>query len=248
VFVFFFRYPKHVDNVGLPDHRVVTCILYLNDEWEKETDEEGGGDGDGDGEASSKGKRGLQRWGGELRVWGNNGVVEDVAPSGDRMVLFLSDQVVHEVLPNTAPPPPPSPLRPTIHNNGNTNTNGGSSSSSSNSNEDGSHSIGASSDLELSSSLSLEPQSGPASSALDSASPGLQEGGSGEEISAAGGEIGGAAPVSDDDDKDKDDASRRFALTIWLVTENTSAVGDDDHPLAAVRHEHFPVHSTTIDK
>jgi len=71
------KYPKHVDNVGLPDLRKITCIYYLNPGWDK-------------------------RNGAELRLWGNRGVVEDVSPVGDRLVLFWSDQVVHEVLANVA--------------------------------------------------------------------------------------------------------------------------------------------------
>jgi Rps23 Pro-64 3,4-dihydroxylase Tpa1-like proline 4-hydroxylase len=54
--------------VGLPDKRKLTAILYLNPSWDV-------------------------KWGGELRVWGNGGVVEDVAPLGDRLMLFWSDQV-----------------------------------------------------------------------------------------------------------------------------------------------------------
>jgi hypothetical protein len=62
------KYPKHVDNVGLPDKRKVTAIYYFNPKWQP-----------GDG--------------GELRLWGNAGLVEDVAPISDRLVVFWSDQV-----------------------------------------------------------------------------------------------------------------------------------------------------------
>jgi hypothetical protein len=111
------KYPKHVDNVGAPDHRKLTCIYYLNGDWEESN-------------------------GAELRVWGNRGLVEDIAPLGDRLVFFWSDQIVHEVLSNTA------------------------------------------------------------------------------ELSAS---------------------SDRYALTLWLVTEDPSSVCDPDHPLAKVKHEHFPL-------
>lgn len=73
------RYPKHVDNVGLPDLRKLTVILYLNSGWDTAVQ------------------------GGELRLWGNHGSVEDVSPSGGTLVVFWSDQVVHEVLPNSSP-------------------------------------------------------------------------------------------------------------------------------------------------
>jgi len=62
------KYPRHVDNVGLPDRRKVTAIYYCNPNWQR-----------GDG--------------GELRLWGNGGLVEDVAPISDRLVVFWSDQV-----------------------------------------------------------------------------------------------------------------------------------------------------------
>ena len=57
--------------------RKLTAILYLNPGWQRS-------------------------WGGELRIWGNDGVVEDIEPVGDRLVLFWSDMMVHEVLANTS--------------------------------------------------------------------------------------------------------------------------------------------------
>jgi hypothetical protein len=62
------KYPKHVDNVGLPDRRKVTAIYYFNPGW-------------------------IRGNGGELRLFGGNGLVEDVAPTSDRLVVFWSDQV-----------------------------------------------------------------------------------------------------------------------------------------------------------
>lgn len=74
-------YPKHLDNVGLPDQRKLTVILYLNPAW-----------------ATSAAGRG-----GELRLWGCDAAgaeqCEDVSPDGGRLVVFWSDMVVHEVLP-----------------------------------------------------------------------------------------------------------------------------------------------------
>ena len=109
------KYPKHVDNAGLPDLRKLTLILYLNPDWR------------GDG--------------GELRVWGRGGLVEDIEPFGDKAVIFWSDQIVHEVLANMG--------------------------------------------------------------------------------------------------ESNDPASRRFALTLWLVSSTEEGIADPTHPLADVRLGHF---------
>jgi 2OG-Fe(II) oxygenase superfamily len=73
-------YPLHVDNTlgvtGSPhdDCRKLTCILYLNPDYEE-----------GDG--------------GELRLLLLNGGCLDLDPRGGRMVIFWSDEIPHEVLP-----------------------------------------------------------------------------------------------------------------------------------------------------
>ena len=82
--------------------------------------------------------------GGEIRLWGHDGAggetCEDIPPSGDRLLLFWSDQVVHEVLPCW----------------------------------------------------------------------------------------------------DESEVGRRFALTLWLVSENTDLIGGaQDHPLRSIREGHF---------
>ena len=38
----------------------------------------------------------------------------------------------------------------------------------------------------------------------------------------------------------KETASRRIALTLWFVSEEEEGIGDEVHPLASVRREHFP--------
>ncbi len=95
-------YPRHVDNVSPPtvggatmmttgggrtddDARKLTAILYLNPDWKR-----------GDG--------------GELRLYldddrdgGGGSDIErcvDLGPEGGRLVLFWSDEIPHEVLPN----------------------------------------------------------------------------------------------------------------------------------------------------
>ena len=110
-------YPLHVDNVGLPDTRKLTVILYLNPDW-----------------------RELGENGGELRLWTGADDYVDIAPDGGRMVTFWADQLVHEVLPCF----------------------------------------------------------------------------------------------------DSSEAGHRYALTLWLVSENLASICDDRHPHAHARHAHFP--------
>lgn len=109
------RYPLHVDNVGLPDTRKLTAIVYLNPGWSD-----------------------VPTRGGELRLWTAPEDKVDIAADGGVFVIFWSDQLPHEVLPC---------FEPTGH---------------------------------------------------------------------------------------------RYALTLWLVSENLAQIGDDEHPLAPARHAHFP--------
>ena len=81
------RYPRHVDNAcadggGPKDKRWITCIYYLQEPgWDA---------------------------GGALRIYVDDargdarGEGVDVAPTGDRLVCFFADRVVHEVLPANA--------------------------------------------------------------------------------------------------------------------------------------------------
>ncbi|KAL1521547.1 hypothetical protein AB1Y20_021206 [Prymnesium parvum] len=66
------RYVRHVDNPG-GNRRVLTWLLYLNEEWQH-----------GDG--------------GELRLYDADGGVVEVEPLLDRAVVFLSKKVPHEVV------------------------------------------------------------------------------------------------------------------------------------------------------
>jgi len=69
-------YPRHVDALRdkLGANRQITAIVYLNDGWVK-----------GDG--------------GCLRVWHGNKAM-DIAPALNRLVLFRSNSLAHEVLPS----------------------------------------------------------------------------------------------------------------------------------------------------
>ena len=71
-------YKRHLDQFHAVPHRIVTVILYLNDSW---TDADGG----------------------QLRMYfpkeDGSERVEDVLPIGGRLVVFLSEEIPHEVLP-----------------------------------------------------------------------------------------------------------------------------------------------------
>lgn len=80
----FARYPigsfyvRHLDQFQAVPHRLVTVILYLNDSW-------------------------TPADGGALRMYlpqeDGSEVVEDILPLGGRLVVFLSGEIPHEVLP-----------------------------------------------------------------------------------------------------------------------------------------------------
>lgn len=68
-------YLKHVDRFRDDDRRMVSAVLYLNDDW-------------------------LPEQGGQLRMY-LDGAEHDVLPSGGCLVVFLSGDIPHEVLPAT---------------------------------------------------------------------------------------------------------------------------------------------------
>jgi SM-20-related protein len=71
-------YKRHLDQFHAVPHRVVTVILYLNEKWTEEDS-------------------------GALRMYfseeGGTERYEDVLPLGGRLVVFLSGEIPHEVLP-----------------------------------------------------------------------------------------------------------------------------------------------------
>ena len=71
-------YKRHLDQFHAVPHRIVTIILYLNESW---TEAEGG----------------------QLRMYfpqeDGSERLEDVLPVGGRLVVFLSEEIPHEVLP-----------------------------------------------------------------------------------------------------------------------------------------------------
>lgn len=70
-------YLKHVDRFRDDDRRMVSAVLYLNDDdW-------------------------LPGHGGQLRMYLDEGVERDVVPIGGCLVVFLSGDIPHEVLPAT---------------------------------------------------------------------------------------------------------------------------------------------------
>ncbi|MBT9574707.1 2OG-Fe(II) oxygenase [Pseudomonas umsongensis] len=67
-------YLKHVDRFRDDDRRMVSAVVYLNDAW-------------------------LPEQGGQLRMYLEEGAQYDVVPIGGCLVVFLSGEVPHEVLP-----------------------------------------------------------------------------------------------------------------------------------------------------
>jgi SM-20-related protein len=71
-------YKRHLDQFHAEPHRIVTIILYLNESW-------------------------TEADGGQLRMYfpqeDGSDRVEDVLPLGGRLVVFLSEEIPHEVLP-----------------------------------------------------------------------------------------------------------------------------------------------------
>ncbi len=71
-------YKRHLDQFHAVPHRIVTVILYLNDTW-------------------------TEADGGQLRMYfpqeEGSERIEDVLPVGGRLVVFLSEEIPHEVMP-----------------------------------------------------------------------------------------------------------------------------------------------------
>lgn len=68
-------YKRHLDQFHKDDHRRLSVICYLNDNWKPEE-------------------------GGQLRIYKDSGVA-DVLPEAGRLVCFRSELLEHEVLPST---------------------------------------------------------------------------------------------------------------------------------------------------
>ncbi|KKA08110.1 2OG-Fe(II) oxygenase [Pseudomonas ogarae] len=69
-------YLRHVDRFRDDDRRMVSAVLYLNDDW-------------------------LPEHGGQLRMYLDESLEQDVVPIGGCLVVFLSGDIPHEVLPAT---------------------------------------------------------------------------------------------------------------------------------------------------
>lgn len=70
-------YKRHLDQFSRDDHRKLSIICYLNNDW-------------------------LPNYGGQLRMW-ISGKPIDMLPIAGRLVCFRSDMIEHEVLPATHP-------------------------------------------------------------------------------------------------------------------------------------------------
>ncbi|WP_252273603.1 2OG-Fe(II) oxygenase [Pseudomonas subflava] len=69
-------YQKHLDRFRDDDRRTVSAVLYLNDDWQADQ-------------------------GGALRLYPDSGEPLDVLPEAGTLVLFMSADLPHEVLPAT---------------------------------------------------------------------------------------------------------------------------------------------------
>ena len=69
-------YQRHLDRFRDDDSRTVSVVIYLNPDW-------------------------LMEQGGALRLHPGGAAASDIAPEGSRLVLFLSADMAHEVLPAT---------------------------------------------------------------------------------------------------------------------------------------------------
>jgi SM-20-related protein len=70
-------YKKHMDQFEGSSNRLITFLLYLNENWVS-SDE------------------------GQLRIYSDGGIHRDIAPINNRCLLFKSDKILHEVLPTTS--------------------------------------------------------------------------------------------------------------------------------------------------
>ncbi|OEO23151.1 2OG-Fe(II) oxygenase [Pseudomonas sp. J237] len=69
-------YKKHLDRFRDDDRRTVSVVLYLNEQWQDD-------------------------FGGELRLYLPDGETRDVRPEAGSLVVFMSADMPHEVLPAT---------------------------------------------------------------------------------------------------------------------------------------------------
>lgn len=69
-------YKKHVDRFRDDDRRTISCVAYLNENW-------------------------LPEQGGALRMYLDNDQIYDVMPHAGTLIMFMSAQWPHEVLPAT---------------------------------------------------------------------------------------------------------------------------------------------------
>ena len=69
-------YVKHIDRFRNYDRRTISTIIYLNEDW-------------------------LPEQGGALRLHFEGNCTQDISPLACRLVVFLSAEIAHEVLPAT---------------------------------------------------------------------------------------------------------------------------------------------------
>ena len=75
-------YGRHLDSLAGAKNRVVSLVVYLDEDWQAE-------------------------YGGALRIWSGTGdhgeAVAEIVPQAGRVVLMMSEEIPHEVLPTHRP-------------------------------------------------------------------------------------------------------------------------------------------------
>ena len=107
------RYDKHIDNGGGGDMRKLTALLYLQpSDWHNDNDNDDHNDNHNDDDDDGNGNYKYpnesetdDERGGYFRAYDvpTAGEVTSIAPRGDRLLLFWSDSLVHDVSPSYAP-------------------------------------------------------------------------------------------------------------------------------------------------
>lgn len=108
------RYDKHIDNGGGGDMRKLTALLYLqpsdwhddnhHDDVDHNDDDDDNHNDDGNYKYPNESETDDER-GGYFRAYDvpTVGEITSIAPRGDRLLLFWSDSLVHDVSPSYAP-------------------------------------------------------------------------------------------------------------------------------------------------
>ncbi|CAE8640612.1 unnamed protein product [Polarella glacialis] len=213
------HYPKHLDNVsGAPsDTRKLTAIYYMNPGWDSKN-------------------------GGAIRLYDRLEKPQhvDVEPMADRLLLFWSDLLVHEVLPSWSSDQ--NSNHKSNNDNNDNNTNNDSKSNSDNSSS--SHNNDSKSN---NNSNSNNDDNNIDNSNHNSNSSSHNNGNSNHNNNnnIDSNKKSDSSNHNHDNDNDNnknsdDNSSHRYAFTVWLTSENHGCIVDRRDPQFRLRLAHFP--------